>query len=202
MSSTATSPKSTVEGIIVSCPLSSELFPCPASVSRVGELDALPEREILPLTLPTIEGENVTRKVADCPPSSTRGTGRPLNWKSLPVVSTWSTVALPESEFVSVTSCVAFAPTRITPKSTVEGETFTLPPDSSAVNARKGLCPVGTPPAQEATRMEINAPRAARFPGSRIPPKENFLFIRFLKFISTARGTALEKSVMYGNGRM
>ena len=186
----------------MSCPLSSELFPCPASVSRVGELDALPEREILPLTLPTMEGENVTRKAADCPPSSTRGTGRPLIWKSLPVVSTWSTLALPESEFVSVTSCVAFAPTRITPKSTVEGETFTLPSDSSAVNPRKGLCPVGAPPAQETKRTAINAPRAARFPGERIPPKVNFLFIRFLRIISTARGAALKKSLVCGNGPM
>ncbi|MCH6570929.1 MAG: hypothetical protein IH794_12560, partial [Acidobacteria bacterium] len=53
-----------------------------------------------------------------------------------------------------------------------------------------------------AQRTAINAPRAARVPGERIPPKVNFLFIRFLRIISTARGAALKKSLVCGNGPM
>lgn len=122
---TATLPKLTLAGLIVSCGCAAVPDPVKGIVS--GEPGAVLLIEILPVAVPAADGENFAVNVVVFPAASVAGTDRPVKLYPVPEALPCEMVMLAVPEFVRMTFTDALAPTSKLPKLTLEGFAARLP---------------------------------------------------------------------------
>ena len=95
--------------------------PTPVRATDVGEFVALLATDALPVTLPEVDGEKLTLKVALCPGLRMVPADTPLSLKPAPETLTLEIVTLELPEFVSVTGRVLLVPVFTLPKFKLDG---------------------------------------------------------------------------------
>jgi hypothetical protein len=101
--------------------------PLPLRAIVSAEFGALLVIEMLPVVLPTTEGENCAVNVVFCPALTVNGVDKPLILKPVPVTLAAEIVTLAVPEFVSVTICDPLLPTTTLPKLTLAGLAVSAP---------------------------------------------------------------------------
>jgi hypothetical protein len=90
--------------------------PVPDSVITIGEFTALLVTEMLPVTVPAVDGSNVALKVAVCPPDRINPAVPLVVLNPAPVTTTFEIVTMEFPELVSVTLLVTLFKTVTVPK--------------------------------------------------------------------------------------
>ena len=116
---TATFPKLTFPGVMVSC--GCVAVPVPVSAIVIGEPGALLVIEMLPVKLPAEAGANFAVREVFCPAFRVIGVDIPVMLNPVPDALAEEMVTLAVPEFVSVTATDAVAPVSTLPKGTLVG---------------------------------------------------------------------------------